>query len=38
VPHAVDDERIDQDFGGCPGAVIGAHGSLRYSRGGLDEA
>ena len=25
VPHAVDDELVDQDFAGGPGAVIGAH-------------
>src|SRR5207245_1749019 len=26
VPHAMDEELIDQDFAGGPGAVIGAHG------------
>jgi hypothetical protein len=29
VAHAMDDELIDQDFGGRPRAVVGAHGHLR---------
>jgi hypothetical protein len=29
VAHAMDDELINQDFGGRPRAVVGAHGHLR---------